>query len=310
MRFAIAPAFEPHRASFAVTTASDGISLHVRTAGSGTPLLFVHEFSGDARSWEPQIGFFSRYYRCATYCARGYPPSDVPPALEAYGQDRAADDAADVIRALCDGPAHVVGLSMGGFAALHLGLRHPDLVRSLVIAGVGYGSRPDQQPQYGDAMRQEADLAEAIGMIAYARKLADSDYARCFRAKDEAGWRRFAAQLGEHSVHGMAMTLRGIIARRPSLWHIGAALSRLDVPVLLLAGDEDTPCLEPGLYLKAVLPDAALCVLPRSGHLVNLEEPALFNSTVLGFLSAIECGRWAGWRGASAARDQAPGELQ
>ena len=113
-------------------TASDGIRLHVRSAGSGEPLIFAHEFSGDARSWDAQISFFSQHYRCTTYCARGYPPSDVPTTIEAYSQSRAAEDVADVVRAVADGPAHIIGLSMGGFAALHCGLRYPQLVLSLI----------------------------------------------------------------------------------------------------------------------------------------------------------------------------------
>jgi pimeloyl-ACP methyl ester carboxylesterase len=278
-------------------TTSDGIRLHARSIGSGAPLVFVHEFSGDARSWDAQVGFFSRYYRCTVYCARGYPPSDVPEAIAAYDQVRAAEDLADVVRAVAGGPAHIVGLSMGGFAALHFGLRHPRLVRSLVLAGVGYGARPEQQPQYGLWLREEADRAEAIGMAAYARELACSGYAQCLRAKDEAGWQRFAEELAEHSAAGMAMTLRGVLAARPSLWHLVEGLRGLNVPTLLVAGDEDTPCLEPSLFLKATLPDAALCVLPRVGHLVNLEEPALFNAVVLGFLAAVEHGRWSQWKG-------------
>jgi pimeloyl-ACP methyl ester carboxylesterase len=276
---------------------SDGIRLAVRSVGSGAPLVLVHEFSGDARSWDAQISFFARYYRCTVYCARGYPPSDVPAAVEAYDQIRAAEDLADVVRAVCGGPAHVVGLSMGGFAALHFGLRHPQLARSLVVAGVGYGAKPQQQADHGLSMQREADQAEAIGMTAFAHHLAGSGYAQCLRAKDEIGWLRFAEQLAEHCVSGMAMTLRGVLARRPSLWHLADALRGLDLPILLVVGDEDTPCLEPSLFLKATLPDAALCVMPRSGHLLNLEEPALFNAIVFGFLAAVERGRWRAWRG-------------
>jgi len=278
-------------------TASDGIRLHVRAVGSGPPLVFAHEFSGDARSWDPQISFFSRYYRCTVYCARGYPPSDVPKALQAYDQTRAAEDLADVVRAVTDGAAHVVGLSMGGFAALHFGLRYPQLARSLTIAGVGYGAKPEQQPEHGLAMKREAAHAEAIGMTGFARELAGSAYARCLRAKDEVGWRKFAGQLSEHSVAGMAMTLRGILAARPSLWHLADRLREFNVPVLLLSGDEDTPCLEPNLFLKSTLPNAALAIMPRSGHLINLEEPMLFNSLVFGFLAAVDGGGWSRWRG-------------
>jgi len=287
---------------------SDGIRLDVRSTGSGSPIVFAHEFSGDARSWEPQISFFARYYRCTTYCARGYPPSDVPPALAAYDQLRAADDLADVIGAVCDGPAHVIGLSMGGFAALHFALRHPKLARSLLVAGVGYGAKPEQHNEHSMAMQREADHAEAIGMKAYARELADSSYAQCLRAKDETGWRQFAQQLADHSVAGMAMTLRGVLAERPSLWHLADRLRGLDVPTLLMTGDEDTRCLEPNLFLKATLPDAALCVLPRAGHLLNLEEPALFNAIVFGFLAAVERGRWSNWRGNILDFDSVQGE--
>jgi pimeloyl-ACP methyl ester carboxylesterase len=285
---------------------SDGIRLHARSVGSGAPLVFVHEFSGDARSWDAQVAFFSRYYRCTVYCARGYPPSDVPADGQAYGQGRAADDLADVVRAVADGPAHIVGLSMGGFAALHFALRHPRLARSLVIAGVGYGAKPEQQPQYGIDLRHEADHAEAVGMAAFARELADSGYAQCLRAKDESSWRLFAEQLGEHSVSGMAMTLRAVLATRPSLWHLDAELRGLRVPALLVTGDEDTPCLEPNLYLKSTLPDAALCVLPRVGHLLNLEEPALFNTIVFNFLAAVEHDRWSEWTGRALSQGDKP----
>jgi pimeloyl-ACP methyl ester carboxylesterase len=278
-------------------SATDGVRLEVRSVGSGAPLVFVHEFSSDARSWDPQVGFFSRYYRCTVYCARGYPPSDVPTSVGAYDQIRAAEDLADVVRAVCDGPAHIVGLSMGGFAALHLGLRHPQLVRSLVVAGVGYGAKPEQQAEHSASSKRDADHAEAIGMAAFARNLAASHYAQCLRAKDQTAWLRFAERLAEHSVIGMAMTLRGVLATRPSLWHLADRLRGLDRPVLLVAGDEDTPCLEPSLFLKATLPDAAFCVMPRTGHLINLEEPSLFNTILFSFLVAVEHGRWSEWKG-------------
>jgi pimeloyl-ACP methyl ester carboxylesterase len=278
---------------------SDGTRLDVSSLGKGRPLIFAHEFSGDTRSWDPQISYFSRYYRCTVYCARGYPPSDVPAEASSYDQVRAAEDLADVVRSAADEPAHIVGLSMGGFAALHFGLRHPQLARSLVIAGVGYGAKPEQQPQYGISMRKEADHAEAIGMADFARELADSGYARCLRAKDEAGWLRFSEQLAEHSAVGMAMTLRAVLATRPSLWHLADRLRLLNLPTLLLAGDEDAPCLEPSLFLKATLPDAGLCIVPRTSHLLNLEEPALFNAVVFGFLAAVDSGRWSEWKGST-----------
>src|SRR5919205_518342 len=139
-------------------TAGDGVRLYVEEAGDGFPVLFVHEFAGDHRSWEPQVRALSRRYRCIAYNARGYPPSEVPEDPERYSQARARDDIRAVLDALGIDKAHIVGLSMGGFATLHFGLTYPERARSLVIAGCGYGASPDRE-QY----RAFAAEAEAAG---------------------------------------------------------------------------------------------------------------------------------------------------
>src|SRR5437016_11778281 len=100
-------------------TTDDGVKLYYEDTGSGAPIVFVHEFAGDLRSWEPQVRHFSRRYRCIVYNARGYPPSDVPKAKTAYSQKIAADDIAGIMRGAGIAKAHVVGCSMGGFATLH-----------------------------------------------------------------------------------------------------------------------------------------------------------------------------------------------
>lgn len=282
-----------------IVKTSDGVRLAVRSVGEGVPIVFVHEFTGNAASWDPQLAAFARRYRCVTCSARGYPPSEVPDDLARYSQARAADDVADVIRGLSLGPAHVVGLSMGGFATLHFGLRHPELARSLVLAGVGYGSRPEAQPAYGEKNRADADDVEARGIETFADECAASGYAQPLRAKDPLAWEKFARELRAHSARGTAQTLRGVLAERPSLWHLEPQLKALRLPVLIVNGDEDAPCLEPGLYLKQTIPDAALAVMPRAGHLLNLEDPGRFNALVGDFVSAVDAGRWSGWRGAT-----------
>src|SRR5690348_18325945 len=77
----------------------DGVRLYVEETGAGLPVLFLHEFAGDHRSWEPQVRALSRRYRCVTYSARGYPPSDVPDDPGAYSQARAVADAIAVLDA-------------------------------------------------------------------------------------------------------------------------------------------------------------------------------------------------------------------
>src|SRR5712691_11818870 len=145
-------------------TTDDGIKLFYQETGAGTPIVFVHEFAGDHRAWEPQVRHFGRRYRCITYNARGYPPSDVPSDGERYSQERARDDIRAVVDALKIDNAHIVGLSMGGFAALHFGFTYPDRARSLVIAGCGYGAAPGERQKFTEETEASAKRFETLGM--------------------------------------------------------------------------------------------------------------------------------------------------
>ena len=108
-----------------LVTTDDDVRLYYEETGTGDPILFLHEFGGHHLSWEPQVRYFSRRYRCITYAARGWPPSDIPDSVDAYSQQRAADDAAAVLRGMGIAKAHLVGLSMGATAAIEFGIRHP-----------------------------------------------------------------------------------------------------------------------------------------------------------------------------------------
>jgi hypothetical protein len=129
-------------------TTDDGVKLSYHEVGSGIPIVFVHEFAGNAHSWEGQLRHFGRRYRAIAYNARGYPPSDVPAEVGRYSQARARDDIRAVLDALNIDKAHIVGLSMGGFATTHFGFTYPDRARSLVIAGCGYGASPGTRAQF------------------------------------------------------------------------------------------------------------------------------------------------------------------
>jgi pimeloyl-ACP methyl ester carboxylesterase len=145
-------------------TTDDGVKLHYEEVGSGAPLIFVHEFAGDWRSWEPQLRHFGRRYRCIAYNARGFTPSDVPDDVEKYSQDRARDDIKAVMDALKIDKAHIIGLSMGGFATLHFGFTYPERVLSLVIGGCGYGASADKRAQFAEETEAAARRFEEVGM--------------------------------------------------------------------------------------------------------------------------------------------------
>lgn len=260
-------------------TTDDGVRLHWRASGRGEALLLIHEFGGDSRSWRPQVAHFARRYRCLVYDARGYPPSGVPVDPGAYGQARAVADAVAVLDAAGVRSAHVVGNSMGGFCTLHLGLRHPDRVRSLVVAGCGYGAHPDTAAAFRGEALALAQQYDTEGAAAVAQSYGRGPARLPLLEKDPDGHAEHLRILAEHDPRGAAWTMRGVQAARPSLYDL-PELAALQVPTLVVVGDRDDAALDASLMLRRTIPSAQLAVLPNSGHLTNLEEPALFNHLV------------------------------
>jgi len=270
----------------------DGVRLYFEETGSGHPLILVHEFAGDLRSFEPQIRYFGKRYRTIAFNARGFPPSDVPQHVSSYSQARAADDILTLLDHVAEPKAHIVGLSMGGFATLHFGLRYPQRALSLCIGGCGYGAEPDKR----ETFRTEADLIAGVirkeGMAAFAERYAYGPTRVQYENKDSRGHAAFKAMLAEHSATGSANTQQGVQKERPSLYTMVEEMKRLAVPTLIITGDEDWPCLLPGILMKQSIPSAALAVIPNSGHAINIEEPEQYNRIVGDFLSLVESGRW------------------
>ena len=275
-----------------VVTTADGVALHSEAVGSGEAILFIHEFAGDHRTWEPQMRRFSRSHRCITYAARGYPPSDVPADPAAYSQQHAVADAVAVLDAHAVEAAHVVGISMGGFAGLHLAMAHPGRVRSVVAAGTGYGAKPAEVERFRSECDAIAEVIDTAGLAAFARQYMNGPSRVQFRNKDHRAWQEYTAWLGEHSAAGSAATMRGVQRERPSLYALEADLAAITAPVLILAGDEDDGCLDTSVWLKRVIPTAGLAVLAKSGHTLNIEEPDLVNTLIADFLGRVTAGTW------------------
>jgi pimeloyl-ACP methyl ester carboxylesterase len=272
----------------------DGVRLYYEEAGIGDPILFVHEFGGHHLSWEPQLRHFSRRYRCITYAARGWPPSDMPDAVTAYSQARAADDAAAVLRELRIEKAHFVGLSMGATAAIEFGIRHPAMALSLTAAACGSGAStdPEQKRKFHDECMIFADRLEQEGIAAMAELYCSGPARVQYRQKDPRGWEEFKRQFAEGSARGHALTMRGVQAPRVPLFERKAEINAIAAPVLVIAGDEDDSTLELAIFLKRTIPRCGLLMLARTGHSINLEEPAAFNAALENFLHAVEHNHW------------------
>ena len=273
-------------------TQVNGVTLHVEEVGSGEPIIFVHEFGGDARSWQPQVEHFSRHYRCVVYNARGYPPSDVPEDETLYGQHLSTADLKGVLDALDIERAFVVGLSMGAYTGLMLTMQHPERVRALVFASGGSGAYPETRKQFladTTAVAEkilQANSVEAAGISSGPSRVQ-------LQNKNQMVWEQFAAHLSEHSAVGSAYTLRHVQAERPSLYDLTDDLRAVTTPTLLVVGDEDESCLDVNLYLKRTMPYAGLSIFPKSGHLLNLEEPERFNSLIDEFFQTVQAGQWS-----------------
>ena len=276
----------------------DNVKLFYESTGKGEPIIFVHEFAGDYRSWDPQINYLSRYYQCISFCARGYPPSEVPESESSYSQERAWRDILSVMDNLKIEKAHIVGLSMGGFATLHLGINAQDRVLSLVIAGCGYGAIPVDKTSFNkeaDFSNISLDSAKIIlneGMDKFGSEYALGPSRVQFQNKDPKGWQLFNDQLVKHDPVGSANTLLGVQNKRPNLYTLEEEIRGITCPTLIINGDEDDMCLEVGLYLKRTIKTAGLLIVPKTGHTINLEEPDLFNNHLFKFFTAVNSNSW------------------
>ncbi|MGH2588249.1 MAG: alpha/beta fold hydrolase, partial [Dehalococcoidia bacterium] len=255
----------------------NGVSIHYEEAGSGTPLVFSHEFAGSWESWEAQIGYFARRYRVIAYNNRGYPPSTVPDDPAAYSEEHLVADLRALFDVLDIERAHVVGLSMGGAVVLKFAIAHPDRCIGIVVAGAGSGAdNHEEWVRLGMETARRFEEQWATTAAGYAGGPTRVQLQR----KDPRGWQRFAELFLQHSSTGSANTFRGVQLKRRTIYEVEDEMRGLNVPVLILVGDEDAPCIGPALLMKRTLPNAGLMMFPNSGHAINLEEPELFNRAV------------------------------
>ena len=273
-------------------TASDGVKLYYEETGQGAPILFVHEFMGEYRSWEAQVRHFSRRYRCIAFNSRGYPPSDVPDNVDVYGFEHQRAGILAVLDGLKIDQAHIVGLSMGAFATFYFGMKWPERARSLTLAGVGSGSMPEARIKFRQESEAAATKLLAEGWDKSAELRGNSPTRVQLQGKNPRAFAEFLGLVKQHSAKGSALTLQGYQALRPSLGDFKEQMAKCTVPTLIISGDEDEPCLDASLMLKRHMPSAGLAFMPQTGHACNLEEPELFNQLCEQFFHQVESGQY------------------
>src|SRR5437879_5632228 len=213
--------------------------------------------------------YFSRGHRCIAYSARGYTPSAVPPTADVYTYRHFYTDALAVLDHLGISKAHFVGLSMGSYSSLQVGLNAPERALSMTLAAVGSGSSLENLEAFRRQCQANAEQYEKIGSVEVAKATREAPGRIPFLVKDPRGHDDFYAALARHDAKGSANTMRGFQGGRPSIYTLTAPIEKVTTPALIICGDEDDACIEPSLFLKKHLPASGLTFFPKSGHVLN-----------------------------------------
>jgi pimeloyl-ACP methyl ester carboxylesterase len=264
--------------------ALEDIRLYYEEHGRGPALVLAHGHACGVRSWDSQLRGLTDQYRVIVYDARGHGLSEAPREVSAYSQEQMVDDLCGLMDHLGLDTAAVGGLSMGGNVVLNFAFAHPERVRALILADTGAGS--DDTGRMLARSLKGADVLESGGIEAYVDWAMSHPAFSRFVSKGPEEERFIRSCLMTNRAHGLALSTRGVQAKRPSVYALEAQLRRLGMPVLLIVGEHDEACLPVHAFMGRTIPKASHHVLPGAGHLTNLETPEAFNRLVADFLDA------------------------
>ncbi|MEE3328413.1 MAG: alpha/beta hydrolase [Myxococcota bacterium] len=258
---------------------ADPLSLFHQIQGSGPGIVLAHGFAGSSRNFRAQVRSLAEAHRVLTYDARGHARSPAPLEAAAYSMDLLVSDMGTLLeREGMSEPVVVGGLSMGAATALQFALAHPERVHALVLASYP----PGKKDPGGISVRAEA-FAEEIdehGLDAAGARFIwgpDSGMAPAMAKQVRAGFL-------EHTPQGLSGVLRGVVAQISDPGELAARLARTRLPVLLVHGERDDPSGRAGRALSDENPMIETHVIPNAGHVVNLDQPKLFNEVLHSFL--------------------------
>ncbi len=255
--------------------------LHLDVDGTGPTVVLLHGFGGSARNFGPQMRALKDRHRVVRYDARGHGRSDAPREASAYTPEIFVDDMRRVLDEVGAQRAVVGGLSMGAGIALRFALAHPDRTRGLILCAFPAGA-DDPRGFAGKAMGF-AETIERDGLDVAGEGYVWGPTTRLDRSAVQFVRQGFL----EHPPHGLALTLRGVIARQPSVAAMHADVARIRCPAIVIVGSEDAPSLAASRSLAAALSQGDLVVVPGAGHVVNLQKPNEVSTTMTEFLDAI-----------------------
>jgi pimeloyl-ACP methyl ester carboxylesterase len=254
------------------TALINDINIYYEDHGGGFPVLLSHGYSANGRMWAPQIEALCPRYRLITWDMRGHGQTDSPECVDQYSEDLTVADMHGLLEHLHIPQAVVGGLSMGGYMSLAFYLRHPEMVRALVLSDTGPGYRKDEARETWNKMAEarardfEERGLEALGL----------------------GAEVLVSALSHRSAQGLALSARGMLAMFGT--HVIDALPKVRVPTLVIVGENDQPFLAATDYMAAKIPGARKVVIEGAGHAANIERAEAFNAALLEFLDGLGIG--------------------
>lgn len=271
----------------------DGLELAVEAHGSGPPVLFSCGYCTTRENFRPQVEpLVAAGYRVLLWDYRGHGESDAPDDPDAYRFDLVLDDMARVLAWGAQPPGEgseqavlpvLAGFSFGGLASLHFALRHPGQVRALVLIDTGPGFKnPEAQARWMSQTERTAQILEERGFEGFLRSRgADTAVGR---DRERPASRAAAEAIARQSVHGVAWFGRRISGLAPGCID---RLSELDLPALVVVGEQDEAFRAAAEVMTRRLPRAEQVVIPGAGHVVTLEAPDACNAALLRFLGSL-----------------------
>jgi 3-oxoadipate enol-lactonase len=260
----------------------NGANLHYEDTGSGREtLVFAHGLLWSGRMFQAQVAALKGRYRCVTFDFHGQGQSDVAPS--GYDMDTLADDAAALIQNLGIAPCHFLGLSMGGFVAMRLAARRPELIKSLTLLETSADAEPPENvPRY----KLLSLIARWLSLRVVAGRVMSIMFGQKFLTdparqaeRDEMRRRLFA-----NNRAGIFRATNGVITRNAVYDEIAA----IRAPTLVIVGEEDvaTP-LEKARRIHERIASSRLVIVPGAGHSSTMEEPAAVTAAIEEFLAGV-----------------------
>lgn len=262
------------------TRTINGVRIHYEDMGTGPEtILFSHGLLMSGEMFEAQVQALSERYRCISYDHRGQARSQV--AESGYDMDSLTDDAAALIRELDAPPCHFAGLSMGGFVGMRLAIRHPELLKSLILMGTSADPEPEQNR---GPYRRLAFVGRWFGFRPVAKPIMQIMFGETFLADPAAEaarnhWKKHLIGLDRV---GTSRAAHGVIDRDG----VYDQLNRIDTPTLILVGDEDVATVPAKAQrMHQAIAGSQLVMIPGAGHSASIEQPALVTRAIENFLS-------------------------